>query len=82
MYSCSMILRHAKNIVLNNILNSLVNIYQIKAKQILNGEYHGSILNISSSYKDLYNAKLEMISTLLIGTYITLYIPVQDIQFV
>jgi len=51
-------------------------------KQMLNGENYGSTSNLNSQFKDLYNAKLEVISTLLIGTYITLYIPIQNIKFV
>ncbi|MBU3100122.1 MULTISPECIES: sensor histidine kinase [Clostridium] len=59
-----------------------VGMEQSQIKQILDGENYGSTSNLNSLYKDLYNAKLEVISTLLIGTYITLYIPIEHIKFV
>ena len=48
---------------------------------ILNNENGGSISTSTSQYKDLYNAELEVISKLHIGTYINLYIPIENIKY-
>ncbi|MGV8982036.1 sensor histidine kinase [Clostridium sp.] len=50
-------------------------------RQILNNEKCGSISTSNSQYSDLYNAKLEVISKLDIGTYINLYIPIENIKY-
>ncbi|MBU3156043.1 histidine kinase [Clostridium estertheticum] len=76
-----MITRQMEEIAIR-IKDDGVGMEQSQIKQILNGENYGSTSNLNSLYKDLYNAKLEVISTLLIGTYITLYIPIEYIKFV
>ena len=48
--------------------------------QILNDENYGSISTSSFQYKDLYDAKIEVISKLQIGTTITIYIPIENIK--
>jgi len=49
--------------------------------RIFNNENLGSISTLNSQYKDLYDAELEVISKLNIGTYITLYIPIENIKY-
>ncbi|MBU3160501.1 histidine kinase [Clostridium frigoris] len=75
------ITREIKEIVIK-IKDDGVGMDQCQIKKILNGENYGSTSNLNSEYKDLYNAKLEVISTMIIGTYITLYIPIEYIEFV
>lgn len=41
----------------------------------------GSISTLKSQYSGLYNAELEVVSKLDIGTYITIYIPVENIRY-
>jgi LytS/YehU family sensor histidine kinase len=48
--------------------------------QILSDENYGSIANSKSQYIELYNAKVEIISKLQKGTYITLCIPIENIK--
>ena len=50
-------------------------------RQILNNEISGAISTSKSQYSDLYNAKLEVISKLDIGTCINLYIPLGNIKY-
>lgn len=76
-----MIKRNIEKIVIK-IIDDGVGMGRPQIMQILNGENFGSTSTLNSQYNDLYNAKLEVISTLLIGTYITLYIPIQNIKFV
>lgn len=47
--------------------------------QIIHEEYCGSIATSIIQYRELYNAKLQVISKLDIGTNITLYIPMDNI---
>lgn len=49
--------------------------------QIYSEENCGSISICKSQYKELYNAKLEVISKLQIGTCITLYIPIENVKY-
>jgi sensor histidine kinase YesM len=48
--------------------------------QILSDENYGSIATSNAQYRDLYNAKVEVISKLQNGTYITLHIPIENIK--
>jgi sensor histidine kinase YesM len=47
---------------------------------ILRDENYGSIATSNAQYKDLYNAKVEVISKLQNGTCITLHIPIENIK--
>lgn len=48
---------------------------------IFKAEKVGSISTLNSQYKELYNAKLEVISKLNVGTCIILYIPIENIKY-
>ena len=48
--------------------------------QLLKEENHGSISTSNSQFKELYNAKVEVISELNNGTNITLHIPIENIK--
>lgn len=50
--------------------------------QAFHDENCGSIATSSFQYSELYNAKLEVISKLNIGTHITLHIPMENIKCV
>ena len=76
-----MITRRMEEIIIK-VKDDGVGMEQSQINQILNGENCGSISYLKSQYKDLYNAKLEVISTLLTGTYVSLYIPIQNIKFI
>ncbi|WP_443661505.1 sensor histidine kinase [Clostridium sp.] len=76
-----MITRRMEEITIK-IKDDGVGMDQSQIKQILNGNNYGSTSNLNFQYKELYNAKLEVISTLLTGTDISLYIPVQYVKFV
>lgn len=56
----------------------------MEEKQIIQALHDGNCGSISTStckYSELYNAKLEVISKLNIGTHIILHIPMENIKF-
>lgn len=49
--------------------------------QIIDDKSCGSLSTSNSQFKGLYNAKIEVISKLQIGTYINLYIPTENVKY-
>jgi sensor histidine kinase YesM len=75
------IVKKDKEKVVIKIKDDGVGMDEKQIMQIMNGENCGSISTSNSQYRDLYNAKLEVISKLQIGTCIALYIPIENIQY-
>ncbi|MGH4139400.1 sensor histidine kinase [Clostridium sp.] len=71
--------RDSENIVIR-VKDDGVGMEKEQIRQIFSNEKCGSISNFNSQYTDLYDAKLEVISKLDIGTYINLYIPIENIK--
>jgi len=49
--------------------------------EIFNDGNESAISTMNSQYKELYNAELEVVSKLHLGTCITLYIPIENIKY-
>jgi len=75
-----MVNRHKEEIVIK-IKDNGVGMEKVQMMRIQNHENSGSVWTSSSQYKALYNAKLELISETQVGTYINLYIPIDNIKF-
>lgn len=75
-----MVKRDSEKVVIK-IIDDGVGMEDAQIMGILNNENGGSISTSTSQYKDLYNAELEVISKLHIGTYINLYIPIENIKY-
>jgi len=74
------IVKRDKEKIVIKIKDDGVGMEEKQVVEILNDKNYGSIFTSNSQYKDLYNAKLKVISKLQIGTCITLYIPIENIK--
>lgn len=74
------IVKRDKEKIIIKIKDDGVGMEEKQIFQILNDENYGSITTSSFQYKDLYDANIEVISKLQIGTTITLYIPIENIK--
>lgn len=70
-----------KDKILITINDDGVGMEEKQVIKVLNNQNCGSISTSNSQYKGIYNAKLEVISKLEIGTCITLCIPIVNIKY-
>ncbi|MGH4124857.1 MAG: sensor histidine kinase [Clostridium sp.] len=75
-----MVVRDSEKIVIK-IKDDGVGMDEKQIEGLFKDENGGSISFINSQYKDIYNAELEVVSKLNIGTCITLYIPIENIKY-
>ncbi len=74
------VVKKQKEKVVIKVKDDGVGMSEKQIAQILNDKNGGSISASNSQYKDLYNAKLEVVSKLNVGTCITLNIPIENIK--
>ncbi|MBU3146228.1 sensor histidine kinase [Clostridium sp. CF012] len=75
-----MVMRDSEKIIIK-ISDDGVGMDDTQIRGLFKDENRGSISTLNSQYKNLYNAKLEVVSKLNIGTYITIYIPIENIKY-
>jgi len=74
-----MVKQHKEKVVIN-IKDDGVGMEGAQIIRILNNEKCGSLSTLNSQYEKLYNAKLEISSKLRSGTYITINIPIENVE--
>lgn len=75
-----MVMRDSEKIVVK-IKDDGVGMDDVQIMRLFKNENGGSISTLNYQYKDMYNAELEIVSELNIGTDITLYIPIENIKY-
>ncbi|MBZ9688652.1 histidine kinase [Clostridium estertheticum] len=74
------VVRDSEKIVIK-IKDDGVGMDDVQIRGLFKDENEGSISSLKSQYSELYNAKLEVISKLNIGTCLTVYIPIENIKY-
>jgi len=75
-----MVVMQGENIVIE-IKDDGVGMDESQMLHIFEEENCGSLSTLNSQYSELYDAKIQVISKLNIGTYITLNIPIENIEY-
>ena len=75
-----MVVMEGENIVIE-IKDDGVGIDENQMLHIFEEENCGSLSTFNSQYSELYDSKIQVISKLHIGTYITLNIPIENIEY-
>jgi sensor histidine kinase YesM len=74
------VVKKDKEKILIEIKDDGVGMEEEQVIRILNEESYGSLSTSNSQFKSLYNARLRIISKPQVGTYINVYIPIDNVK--